>query len=125
LWYIPQNSWCIMITRSQSLRKQKAVKVTVNNKNKSVAIKSVQKTTLSADGKRDQRVIRRSARKQVKCSDEDYIYEEDYNSSDDEGMYSVNIDFDEASAAWKKNKKSIGNGCYTYVKYGMTTRSKS
>ena len=113
-----------MITRSQSMRKQKAVKVSVNKK-MSVAIKSVPIKTLTTDSKNEQRAIRRSARKQVKCNDEDYIYEEDYNSSDDEGMYSVNIDFDEASAAWKKNKKSIGNGCYTYVKYGMTTRSKS
>jgi len=27
----------------------------------------------------------------------------------------VVIDFDEASTAWKLNKKSIGNGCYKYV----------
>lgn len=27
----------------------------------------------------------------------------------------VNIDFDEASSAWNKNKKSIGNGHYKYV----------
>ena len=26
----------------------------------------------------------------------------------------VNIDFDEASAAWRANKKSTGNGCYKY-----------
>ena len=30
-------------------------------------------------------------------------------------IYDVNIDFDEASTAWKSNKKSSGNGCYTYV----------
>ena len=30
-------------------------------------------------------------------------------------IYEVNIDFDEASAAWKENKKSIGNGQYKYV----------
>ena len=30
--------------------------------------------------------------------------------------YEVNIDFDEASAAWKANKKSLGNGCYKYIK---------
>ena len=29
--------------------------------------------------------------------------------------YEVNIDFDEASAAWKANKKSTGNGCYKYI----------
>lgn len=30
-------------------------------------------------------------------------------------LYEVNIDFDEASSAWAKNKKSIGNGHYKYV----------
>ena len=30
-------------------------------------------------------------------------------------MYEVDIDFDAASAAWKSNKKSIGNGSYKYV----------
>ena len=29
--------------------------------------------------------------------------------------YEVNIDFDEASTAWKANKKSIGNGEYKYI----------
>lgn len=28
---------------------------------------------------------------------------------------SLTIDFDEASKAWKANKKSIGNGSYKYV----------
>lgn len=30
-------------------------------------------------------------------------------------QFEVNIDFDEASEAWKTNKKSIGNGSYKYV----------
>lgn len=30
-------------------------------------------------------------------------------------LYEVKIDFDAASAAWKSNKKSIGNGSYKYV----------
>lgn len=30
-------------------------------------------------------------------------------------IYEVNIDFDEASEAWKSNKRSIGNGSYKYV----------
>jgi hypothetical protein len=30
-------------------------------------------------------------------------------------MYDIDIDFDEASKAWKANKKSVGNGCYKYV----------
>ena len=29
--------------------------------------------------------------------------------------YEVTIDFDEASAAWKANKKSTGGGCYKYI----------
>jgi hypothetical protein len=32
-----------------------------------------------------------------------------------EAMYEVNIDFDAASEAWKKNKVSIGNGSYGYL----------
>ena len=31
------------------------------------------------------------------------------------GIYEVNIDFDEASEAWKANKRSINNGSYRYV----------
>jgi len=30
-------------------------------------------------------------------------------------LYEVNIDFDEASVAWKANKMSLGNGMYKYV----------
>lgn len=30
-------------------------------------------------------------------------------------LYEVNIDFDAASAAWRSNKKSIGNGQYKYI----------
>jgi len=30
-------------------------------------------------------------------------------------LYEVNIDFDEASKAWKQNKLSIGNGSYRYL----------
>ena len=29
--------------------------------------------------------------------------------------YEVNINFDEASTAWKANKKSIGGGSYKYI----------
>lgn len=30
-------------------------------------------------------------------------------------LYEVNIDFDEASEAWRANKKYIGNGSYKYI----------
>lgn len=45
-------------------------------------------------------------------------------------LLKVDIDFDEASKAWKANKKSIGNGCYTYIcikinKSGKSCKNKS
>jgi len=30
-------------------------------------------------------------------------------------LYEVNIDFDEASNCWLKNKKKLGNGTYKYI----------
>ena len=30
-------------------------------------------------------------------------------------FFEVNIDFDDASACWRQNKKSIGNGSYKYI----------
>ena len=30
-------------------------------------------------------------------------------------LYEINIDFDEASEAWRANKRSIGNGHYRYL----------
>ncbi len=30
-------------------------------------------------------------------------------------IYEVNIDVDDASAAWRMNKKSTGGGCYKYI----------
>ena len=32
-----------------------------------------------------------------------------------------NINFDEASEAWKQNKKSIGNGMYKYICQAVNT----
>ena len=43
-------------------------------------------------------------------------------SRNNASRYDVDIDFDEASEAWRANKKSIGNGMFKYV--GMRTRSK-
>jgi hypothetical protein len=39
-------------------------------------------------------------------------------------LYTVNIDFDEASAAWKANKKPTQNGCYKYVCQQTTKAGK-
>ena len=36
----------------------------------------------------------------------------------------VDIDFDEASRAWKSNKKSLGNGCYKYICTKITKTGK-
>lgn len=41
-----------------------------------------------------------------------------------QGEYEVNIDFDEASEAWKQNKKSIGSGCYKYICEAIRTNGK-
>jgi len=35
----------------------------------------------------------------------------------------VNIDFDEASKAWRENKRSSGNGCYKYVCSGIIAKT--
>jgi len=32
-----------------------------------------------------------------------------------DALYSVEINFDEASEEWKSNKKYVGNSCYKYV----------
>jgi hypothetical protein len=39
----------------------------------------------------------------------------EFRQTDFRQLYDVKIDFDEASEAWKANKKSIGNGSYKYV----------
>jgi hypothetical protein len=36
--------------------------------------------------------------------------------------YSIDIDFDEASKEWKKNKIKLDNGCYKYI-CGKTTKT--
>jgi len=44
---------------------------------------------------------------------ESKIIESEY--TDVPGLYSVEIDFDGASEAWKANKKPIGNSSYKYI----------
>jgi hypothetical protein len=39
-------------------------------------------------------------------------------------LYSVDIDFDEASEAWRANKKSMPNGMFKYI-CGCKTKSGS
>ena len=39
-------------------------------------------------------------------------------------LYEVNIDFDEASEAWRANKKSIGNGSYKYLCAKLSKNNK-
>jgi hypothetical protein len=40
-----------------------------------------------------------------------------YNTRSQSKINEVNIDFDEASREWNKNKKRLGNGMYAYKKY--------
>jgi hypothetical protein len=56
----------------------------------------------------------RSQSKKVKF-DEEFDYPTQKQKQKQNQIYEVNIDFDEASEAWKANKKSIGNGSYKYI----------
>lgn len=40
-------------------------------------------------------------------------------------LYTVDINFDEASEAWKTNKQSIGNGMYKYICCQKTKNGKN
>jgi len=40
-----------------------------------------------------------------------------YNNT---ALYEVNIDFDEASSAWRSNKKPVGDGTFKYICCGLT-----
>jgi hypothetical protein len=46
----------------------------------------------------------------------EYDSSSDYNPEEEEDVLSVDLDFDEASTAWRQNKVSTGNGCYQYRK---------
>ena len=39
---------------------------------------------------------------------------------DTNALYEVNIDFDEASTAWRANKKYVNNGTFKYICCGIT-----
>jgi hypothetical protein len=43
---------------------------------------------------------------------------------ENKALYEVNIDFDEASEAWRANKKYIGNGSYKYITPKLNTLVK-
>lgn len=45
--------------------------------------------------------------------------------SSSSSFYNVNIDFEEASNAWKLNKKYTGNGCYKYKCIKTTKNGKA
>ena len=50
---------------------------------------------------------------------------EEEEKKEKEDIYEVVIDFDGASAAWRANKKSAGNGCYKYVCESITKTGKN
>ena len=47
------------------------------------------------------------------------------NLNMDKGLYKFEINFDEASEAWRANKKSIGNGHYKYICCSTTKSGNS
>ena len=40
--------------------------------------------------------------------------------SNNSALYEVDIDFDEASTAWRANKKQVDNGTFKYICCGLT-----
>ena len=44
--------------------------------------------------------------------------------SNNNDLYEVNIDFDEASSAWRTNKKQVDNGTFKYICCGLTKTGK-
>ena len=50
--------------------------------------------------------------------------EYELQNMNDKGIYEVTIDFDDASACWRANKKHTGNETYKYV-CGCTTANES
>ena len=51
--------------------------------------------------------------------------EKEKEVEEEKDIYEVVIDFDGASAAWRANKKSAGNGCYKYVCESITKTGKN
>jgi len=45
-----------------------------------------------------------------------------YNTRNNLAVFDVGIDFDEASAEWRRNKKALSNGMFSYV-CGVNTKS--
>jgi hypothetical protein len=41
-------------------------------------------------------------------------------NNNNKALYEVNIDFDEASAAWRANKKQVVDGTFKYICCGLT-----
>lgn len=52
----------------------------------------------------------------------EYDSSSDYDPNEE---YSVNIDFDEASNAWRANKRSTGNGTFVYKKTAFQEPKKT
>ena len=46
------------------------------------------------------------------------------NNNNNNALYEVNINFDEATEAWRANKKYTGNGMYKYICCGITKTGK-
>jgi len=45
------------------------------------------------------------------------------NTKEEKGIYAVDIDFDEASTAWRSNKKHLGNGYFRYIPFRNASAS--
>lgn len=63
--------------------------------------------------------MRTRSQKEIKKEEENEKEEEEKKN-----IYEVVIDFDGASAAWRANKRRMGNGCYKYVCESITKTGK-
>ena len=53
------------------------------------------------------------------------MYTRSQTTYEKNALYEVNIDFDEASEAWRANKKYIGNGSYKYITPKITPKNNT
>jgi hypothetical protein len=65
--------------------------------------------------------MRTRSQKETKKEEE----EKEKEVEEEKDIYEVVIDFDGASAAWRANKRRMGNGCYKYVCESITKTGKN
>ena len=69
---------------------------------------------LRSQKNKDKPILQNQCKIQTQCIDiTNIVVQKNYAGERNE--LEVNIDFDESSTAWRKNKRSIGNGEFRYI----------